>query len=130
MPASIANTHQMEPRKRSLGVLVLVFPHLKPTATPWSGKRALGSAVPHLKSTATTWSRREGDERARLKRRRAVTAALLLRDACLGGARKSQAPVPWLMGAAFGPRTSIAENMSRLRGTAVEARVPVAELRP
>ena len=47
-----------------------------------------------------------------------------------GGARKAQAPVPWLMGAAFGARTPIAECMPRLRGTALEARVPVAELRP
>ena len=33
-----------------------------------------------------------------------------------------QAPVPWLMKAAFGAHTSIAEFMTRLRGTAKEAR--------
>ena len=66
----------------------------------------------------------------RLKWRRAVTAAVMLRDACLGGPRKVQAPVPRFVGAAFGVRTPIAEFMPRLRGTALEARVPVAEFRP
>ena len=41
-----------------------------------------------------------------------------------GGARKVQAPVPWLMGAAFGARTPIAEFMPRLRETSLEARFP------
>ena len=38
--------------------------------------------------------------------------------------------MPWLMGAAFGARTPIAEFMPRLRETALEAWVPVAKLRP
>ena len=108
---------------KDLGVLVLTFPHLKSTATSWSEKVFRGSTVPHLKPTATSWSGRRGDEHIRVKRRRAVAAAILSRDACLGGgARKAQAPVPWLMGAAFGARTPIAEFMPRLRET--EARFP------
>ena len=35
-----------------------------------------------------------------------------------------QAPVPWLMGAAFGGRTPIAEFMPRLRETALKAWFP------
>ena len=113
-----------------LGVLVLAFPQLKPTASSWSRRRVLGSACPHLKPTATTWSGREGDEYARLRRQRAVTAAIFLRDACLGGARETQAPVPWLMGAASGACTLIAEFPPGLRETALEARIPFAELGP
>ena len=41
-----------------------------------------------------------------------------------GEARKVQAPVPWLMGAAMGVRTPIAHFMPRLRETALEARFP------
>ena len=37
---------------------------------------------------------------------------------------KAQAPVPWLLGAAFGARTPIAEIMSRLRETVLKARFP------
>ena len=40
------------------------------------------------------------------------------------GTRKAQAPVPWLMGAAFGARTPNAEVMPRLRETALETRFP------
>ena len=39
-------------------------------------------------------------------------------------ARKTQAPVPWLMGAAFRARTPIAEFMPRLRETALDAWFP------
>ena len=43
-------------------VLELAFPHLKPTATSWPGRTVLELAFPHLKPTATTWSeRREGE---------------------------------------------------------------------
>ena len=64
------------------GVLVLAFPHLKPTAT--------------------TWSERGEGEHVRLGGRRAVAASSLLRDAWLrGAARETQALVPWLRGAAF-----------------------------
>ena len=38
--------------------------------------------------------------------------------------------MPWLMEAAFGVHTPIAEFMPRLRETALEARVPVDELGP
>ena len=51
---------------KDVGVLVLAFPHLKPTAT--------------------TWLERGEGEHVRLGRRCAVAAALLLRDAWLGGA--------------------------------------------
>ena len=40
---------------KDLGVLVLAFPHLKPTDTSWTGRSVLELAFPHLKSTATTW---------------------------------------------------------------------------
>ena len=103
-PAVIASKHRIEPRKY-LGVLVLAFPHLKPTSTAWSG--------------------RGGDEHIRVKRRRAVAASYIVaRRVPGGGARTAQAPVPWLMGAAFGARTPIAEFMPRLKETAVETRFP------
>ena len=41
-----------------------------------------------------------------------------------GATRKALAPVPWLMRAAFGARTPIAEFMPRLRETSLEARFP------
>ena len=116
--------------EKDLGVLVLAFPHLKPTASSWSRRSVLGSACPHLKPTTTTWSGREGGEYVRSRRQRAVTAAILLRDVCLGGARETQAPVLWLMGAASGACTPIAEFTPGLRGTALEARIPFAELGP
>ena len=50
---------------KNLGVLVLTFPHLKPTATEWSGRGVLVLAFPHLKPTATTWSGRGGGEYVR-----------------------------------------------------------------
>ena len=85
---------------KDLGVLVLAFPHLKPTATTLS-ERGEGE---HF---------REGGQRA-------VSASSLLRDAWLGGAaREAQAPVPWLRGAAFETRTPAAEFMPLLRGTAL-----------
>ena len=49
-----------------LGVLVLAFPHLKPTATSWSGRRVLELAFPHLRPIATAWSERGGGEHIRL----------------------------------------------------------------
>ena len=67
-----------------LGVFVLAFPHLKPTVSSWSGGSVLEMAFPHLKPTATTWSEREEDERVRVRGRRAVAAASLLRDAWRG----------------------------------------------
>ena len=105
---------------KDLGVLVLAFPPLKPTATSWPGKSVLELAFPHLKPTATTWSEIGEGEHVRLGGRRAVAAASLLCDAWLGGAaREAQAPVPWLRGAAFETRTPVAEFMPRLRGTAL-----------
>ena len=53
-----------------------------------------------------------------------------LHDACLRGACESQAPVPWLKGAASGARDPMAECELRQGGTALEARVLVAELGP
>ena len=101
---------------KDLGVLVLEFPHLKPTATSWPGRCVLDLAFPHLKPTATTWSERREGEHVRLGRRRAVAAASLLRDAWLGGvAREGPAPLPWLRGAAFETRTPVAEFMPPLR---------------
>ena len=41
-----------------LGVLVLAFPHLKPTATSRSRRSVLGLAFPNVKPTATAWSGR------------------------------------------------------------------------
>ena len=85
---------------KDIGVLVLAFPHLKPTAT--------------------TWSERGEDEHVRFGRRRAVAASSLVRDAWLrGAAREAQAPLPWLRGAAFEMRTPVAEFMPRLSGTAL-----------
>ena len=70
---------------KDLGVLMLTFPHLKPTAI--------------------TWPERGEGEHVRLRGRRAVAASSLLRDAWLrGAARKAQASVPWLRGAAFETR--------------------------
>ena len=77
---------------KDLGVFVLAFPNLKPTAT--------------------TWSERGEGEHVRLGGRRAVAASSLLRDAWLrGAAREAQALVPWLRGAAFETRPSVAEFM-------------------
>ena len=105
---------------KGLGVLMLAFPHLKPTATSWPGSSVLELAFQHLKPTATTWSERGEGEHVRSGGRRAVAAASLLRDAWLGGAaREAQAPLPWLTGAAFETRTPVAEFMPRLRGTAL-----------
>ena len=96
---------------KDLGVVVLAFPHLKPTAT--------------------TWSERGKGEHVREGRRRAFAASSLLRDAWLGGAApEAQARLAWLRGAAFETRPPVAESMPRLRGTAQLARVPVAELGP
>ena len=67
---------------KDLGALVLAFPHLNPTATSWPGRSVLELAFPHLKSTATRWSERGEGEHVRLGGRRAVAAAVLLRDAC------------------------------------------------
>ena len=79
---------------KDLGVLVLAFPHLKPTATSWPGRCFWELAFPHLEPTATTWSERAEGEHVRLGGRHAVAVASLLRDAWLGGAaRKAQAPV-------------------------------------
>ena len=67
--------------ERDLGVLVLAFPHLKPTAILWSGRSALELAFPHLKPTANIWSGREGGEHVRFVDRRAIASASLLLDA-------------------------------------------------
>ena len=85
---------------KDLDVLVLAFPHLKPTAT--------------------TWSERGEGEHVCLGGRRAVAAVSLLRDAWLGGAvREAQAPLSWLRGAAFETSAPVAEFMPRLRETAL-----------
>ena len=103
-----------------LGVLVLAFPHLKPTATSCPGRSVLELAFPYLKPTATTWSERGDGEHVRLGGRRAVAAAPVLRDTWLGGAvREAQAPLSRLRGAAFETRTPVAEFMPQLRGTAL-----------
>ena len=52
----------------------------------------------------------------------------LMRDACLGEACESQAPVSWLKGAALGARAPIAEFEPRQGGTALDAWVLVDEL--
>ena len=89
-----------------LGVLVLAFSHLKPTATSWPGRSVLELAFPHLKPTATTWSERGEGEHVRVGGQRAVAVASLLHDAWLGGAaREAKAPLPWLRGAAFKTHT-------------------------
>ena len=105
---------------KDLGVLVLSFPHLKPTATSWPGRSFFELAFPHLKPTATTWSERGEGEHVSLGGRRAVAAASLLHDAWLGEvAREAPASLPWLRGAAFEMRTPVAKLMPRLRGTAL-----------
>ena len=115
---------------KQLGV-VLAFPHLKPTATSWPEVGVLEEAFPHLKPTVATRSERGEGEHFRVRKRRAVAASVLLRDAWPGGAvPEAQAPLPWLRGAAFETRPPIAEFMPWLRGTAMLARVPVAELGP
>ena len=109
-PTAVARKHWIEPWKY-LGAVVLVFPHLKPTATTWSGRR--------------------GGEHVRLGERSAVAAASLLRDAWLReAAREGQAPLPWLRGATLDARTTVTEFMPRLRGIALGARVPSAEFGP
>ena len=70
---------------------------------------AYGLAFPHLKPTAALRSERGGDEPVRVWRRRVVAAVVLLRDACLRGACKVQAPESWLRGAALGARASVVE---------------------
>ena len=70
---------------KDLGVLVLAFPRLKPTATSWPAGSVLELAFPHLKPTATTWSEREECEHVHLGGRRAVAEASLPRDTWLGG---------------------------------------------
>ena len=116
---------------KQLGVVVLAFPHLKPTATSWPEGGVLEVAFPHLKPTVATWSERGEGEHFRVRERRAVAASVLLRDAWRGGAAlEAQAPLPWLRGAAFETRPLVAEFMPRLRGTTLLARVPVAELGP
>ena len=91
---------------KQLGVVVLAFPHLKPTATSWPEGGVLEVAFPHLKPTVATWSERGEGEHFRVRERRAVAASVLLRDAWRGGATlEAQAPLPWLRGAAFGTRT-------------------------
>ena len=50
---------------KDIGVLAFAFPHLKPTATTWSGRDVLVLAFSHLKPTATTWSARGGGEHVR-----------------------------------------------------------------
>ena len=83
---------------KDLGVLVLAFSYLKPTAT--------------------TWSERGEGEHVRLGGRSAIAASSSLRDAWLGrAAREVQVPVPWLRGAAFQTRTPVAERILRLTGT-------------
>ena len=95
---------------KGLGVLVLAFPHLKPTAT--------------------TWSERGEGEHFRVGGQRAIAASSLLRDAWLGGAaRKAQAPLPWLRGAAFETRPPVAEFLPWLRGTAVGVLPPKVTVR-
>ena len=70
---------------KDLGVLVLAFSHLKPTATSWLGRNGLELAFPHLKPTPTTWSERGEGEHVPLGGRRNIAATSLLRDARLGG---------------------------------------------
>ena len=101
---------------KDLGVLVLAFAHLKPTATSWPAGSVLELAFPHLKPTATTWSERGKGEHVRLGRRRATAAASLVRDTLPGGAAREAAMVE---GAAFETRTPVAEFRSRLRRTAL-----------
>ena len=116
---------------KQLGVVVLAFPHLKPTATSWPEGGVLEEAFPHLKPTVATRSERGEGEHFRVRERRAVAASVLLRDAWRGGAAlEAQAPLPWLRGAAFGTRTPVAEVKPRLVGTAQLARVPVAKIGP
>ena len=82
-------------------------------------------AFPDLKPTATRWSGRGGGEHTPCVERRAGATALLLRSTWLGeAARKAQAPLPWLRGAALEARTPVAKFMPRLRRAALGARVP------
>ena len=78
---------------------MLAFPTPYLNATSLSGRRVVGSAFHHLKLTATTRSGTGGDLHDLLRGRRTVTDTLLLRIACLWGARKTQLLVPWLRGA-------------------------------
>ena len=83
------------------GVLVFAFLYLKPTATSWSEKVFEGLPSYNSNRPPPHGQEKGMGEHVLLKRRRAVTAAMLLRDACLGGPSKAHALVPWLMGAAF-----------------------------
>ena len=55
---------------KDLGVLVLAFPQLKPTATSWPARSVFELAFPHLKPTTTPWSERREGEHVRLGGRR------------------------------------------------------------
>ena len=70
-----------------LGVLVLSFPHLKSTATLWSENMFEGRPSDTSNRPPTPGKGEGGMNTHAKKRRRAVTADILLRDACLGAER-------------------------------------------
>ena len=83
-PAVIASKHRIEPRKTSRCFSVgLLTPQIDRHRVV--RKRVRGSTVPHLKPTATAWSGKGRNINVRVRRRHAVTVAILLRDACRGG---------------------------------------------
>ena len=115
-----------------LGVLVVAFPHLKPTATSreWSEKLFEGRPS-HTSNRPPPPGQREGGMNTFAQKGDAPPPQLYCcATRAWEGARKAQAPVLWLTGTTFGARTPTAECMPPLRGTALQARVPVAELGP
>ena len=70
---------------KDLGVLVLAFQHLKPTAISWPGRRVVQLAFPHLKPIAATWSERGEGEHIRLGGRRTRRSSLVAARRVAGG---------------------------------------------
>ena len=67
---------------------VLEFPHLKQTATSWAGKLCEGRSS-HASTDRHRMDRKRGDEHVSVERRRAIIAAILMCEACLGGSAQS-----------------------------------------
>ena len=122
--------HRIEPRQRSRCFCVgLPIPQTDPHLMV--GRRCFRDGVPapqtgrhHLVRT------RRGRTRSRRRATRRRSIFIDARRVAGGSGARTQAPLPWLRGAAFETRPPVADVMPRLRGTALLARVPVAEIGP
>ena len=107
---------------KDLSVLVLAFPHLKPTVTSWSeimfdGRQRLSSNHPPPPGQGEM-----GMSKFALNGDASSPQLYCWATRTRGAARKAPAPVPWMMRMAFGARTPMAEFMPPLRETALEPR--------